>query len=283
MFLDRSSRIVQIRQAVRMNSLERAKILIAELSAREPDNFEGPFWRGYLELRQANYYDAVRDLRRAEALNPSASVLKTLAVSYYALHQYRLFLLKMREAIEKDAADFAPYYYIGRYYDSELTDFPRAAEYFQQALARNPDHIRSHYYLGYCHEVEQKFAPAELEYTRALERAGKHGSADGLPYQGLSRIRMTQRRTSDALPLARRAVELGARNAASHKLLARVYSELGRNADAAGEWKIASTLDPTDASILYRLFRSYLALGQAANAQEALSLYKNIAALYGTN
>jgi tetratricopeptide (TPR) repeat protein len=235
------------------------------------------FARGYRALREGHFYDAIRALRRAEKLDPSPNVLKALAISYYGAHQQRLFLLKMREAQRKQPDDFAPYYYLGRYYDTDVTDFARAAGYFRQALARKPDHYRSHYYLGHCYEVQQKLAQAEAEYRLALP------ANDGLADQGLSRLRLAANRPADALPFARRAVELAPRDVAARKLLARTYSELGREAEAAPEWKISTELDPTDASAWFRLYRCYVGLGKAQQSREALAEYKRIARLYGTN
>jgi tetratricopeptide (TPR) repeat protein len=259
-------------------------LMFAASPQEPPDGLLSPlasdsseFARGYQAMRTGEYHDAIRALRRAEKRDPGPNVLKALAISYYGAHQYRLFLLKMREAQRKEPDDFAPYYYLGRYCDSELTDFPAAAAYFQQALARNPDHFRSHYYLGHCYEAEQKAGQAEAEYQKAI------GANDGLAYQGLARLRLSANQPAEALPFAERAVKLGPRAAAAHKLLARTCSELGRNADAAREWKISAELDPTDASVRFRLYRIYVALGQAENARAALAEYKTIAALYGTN
>ena len=282
--LDRSAGVARIRQALAANDLVLARKESEELAGREPQNFEGPFWAGYLAFRQGLYYDAIRELRRAEALDPTPFVLKLLAVSYYAAHQQRLFLLKIRAAQQKQPEDFAPYYYLGRYYDSDLTDFSRAAGYFEQALARQPDHFRSHYYLGHCFEAEGKVEQAQAQYRRALELAQSQEAKDGsLPYQGLARLELSANRPADALGFAKRAVELGPRDAAGRKLLAKAYSDLGRNAEAAAEWKIAAELDPTDASALYRLYRGYLSLGEADKADQALARYKQIAGLYGTN
>ena len=94
---------------------------------QEPTNYEGYFWRGFLELQGENGYDAVRFFRRAEALDANPYVLKLLAVAYYTVRQFRLFTLKMDEAMRKQPEDFAPYYYLGRYYvTNEVTDWDRS-------------------------------------------------------------------------------------------------------------------------------------------------------------
>ena len=269
--------------ALARGKLQDARTSAEELVRREPRNFEGFFWSGYIELQRRDAYEAIRWLRRAEALDPNAPVLKVLAVSYYAVRQYRLFRLKMTEAIEKEPADFAPYYYLGRYYDSEMTDFTRAAEYFVKAIQRSPGQFRSHYYLGYCFETQQNLDQAEREYQKAAQLAEDQQSRFSLPSQGLARLRLLQNRPGDALSFARRAVELGPRDPAAHKLLARVYTELGKDAEAIPWWERAAALDPTDVTALFRLFRACQTVGDKNKAATALVRYRKTAALYGTN
>ncbi|HWB99934.1 MAG TPA: tetratricopeptide repeat protein [Bryobacteraceae bacterium] len=274
---DRSPRVAGIRQALLLGDLVRARTQAASLEAEEPRNCEGPFWQGYLALRSGEFYDAIRALRRAEALTPTPAVRKVLAVAYYGAHQQRLFARVMRQVLAERPQDFAPYYYLGRYYESDLTDFAQAAALFRQAIERNPTHWRSHYYLGHCLEVQQKWAEAEAEYQQA------RSLGDGLAEQGLARLRLAADRPAEALPLARKAADLAPRDAATHKLLARVYSEIGREKEAAAEWKLATTLDPADVSSLYRLYRAYQSAGDVAQAQAALKQYQKIVARYGTN
>jgi tetratricopeptide (TPR) repeat protein len=282
--LDRSLGVGRIRQAIAARDLALAQKEAEELRLREQTSSEPLFWAGYVALRQGHNYDAIRDLRRAESLNPNEPVLKLLAVSYYAAHQPKLFLIKIRAAQQKQPDDFAPYYYLGRYYDTDVSDYSQAADNFGLALARQPDHFRSHYYLGHCYEAQARLEQAETEYRRALELADRQGVNDGgLPYQGLARLRLAADKPDEALAFARRAVERSPRDAAAHKLLARAYWQTRRNADAVREWEISAKLDPTDASARYRLYRGYISLGETEKARSALAEYKHIAELYGTN
>jgi len=255
-----------------------------ELMAQEPTNFEGYFWRGFLELQRRNNYDAVRFLRRAEALDANSYVLKLLASSYYFLDQFRLFTLTMKEAMRKQPADFAPYYYLGRYYASkDAADFARAAGYFQEALKRAPNHYASYYYLGYCHQAERKLKDAELEYHRSIELAEAAGEIFALPRQGLARLRLLENRPTDALEFATQGVELAPNDAASHEVLAKVYAALGRAVQAAPEWERAAALDPTNPVPYYHLYRTYSNLGNKEKADRALTKYKILVAMYGTH
>ncbi len=280
---DHSGRAAGIRKAVAEDNLSAALDKATELSRREPHNFEGPLWEGVLYLQQKDFYSAVRALRRAEALSANVWVLKLLAAAYYGAHQRRLFLLKINEALRLQPDDFAPYYYLGRYYDSDLGDFRRAAEYFREAIARNPGHFRSYYYLGYCHEVNQEAEKAERLYRQAIDLAEREHTGFAMPYEGLARLRLAANKPEQAVAFAKRAIELDPANAAGHKLLAKSYSGLRREAEAAAEWEESTRLDPTDASSCYRLYRAYVTLGNTEKAKAVLEQYKKIAAQYGTN
>lgn len=280
---DVSGDALRVLQALTSGNLPAAENEVRQFLARKPESAEPFFWRGYISLRQGKYYDAIRALRQAESVDPNSFVLKALAVSYHGAHQNRLFLIKMSSAQQKQPSDFAPYYYLGSYYSSDENDFSQAAGYLRQAIARQPDHIPSHAALGFCYEQQQQPEQAEAEYRLALRLADAQNSNDGIGYQGLARLRLAANHPEEALPFAQRAVALAPRNSAARKLLARAYSELGRNAEAVTEWKISSGLDPADATTLYRLSRGYQSLGLTREAQAALAQYRKIARLYGTN
>src|SRR5262245_19931514 len=80
---DASTSVARVRQALAANDLAAAETEAAALASREPGGFESFFWSGYVAYRQAKYYDAIRALRRAEALNANPFVLKVLALSYH--------------------------------------------------------------------------------------------------------------------------------------------------------------------------------------------------------
>jgi tetratricopeptide (TPR) repeat protein len=236
----------------------------------------------FLSSSAATIYSAVRFLRRAEALDANGYVLKLLALSYYFLDQFRLFTQTMEEAIQKQPSDFAPYYYLGRYYSSkDAPDLSQAAGYFQEALKRNPNHHASHYYLGYSHETAREFKDAEQEYRRSMELAEVAGNKYALPYQGMARLRLLQNRPADARPFATQAVELAANDSESHVVLAKVYTALGSIAQAAPEWERAALLDPTNPVPHYHLYRTYSKLGNKEEAQRALGKYNSLIAIYG--
>ena len=231
-------------------------------------------------VRRGRFAEAIPPLRRAQAAGDSPAVLKLLAVSYYGLRQHRLFLATMEAARRKQPADWAPYYYLGRYYDSDQQDFAQAEQYFRKALERNPDHFRAVSYLGYCLESTGRKPAAAEQYRRAIDLVKRQGARFSHPYQRLALVLLAGDPAA-ALPFARKAVGQGPGEAASHKALAQVEAELGHWPAAIQAWESAAALDPTDASVRYRLYRAHLTAGDRRKADAALEGYRRIVALYG--
>jgi len=273
--------VAEIRALLSSRDFPVAEKQADELIRREPGNFEGYFWRGFVALQQENGYDAVRFLRRAELLDANVWVLKLLGVSYYTVRQYRLFTLMMDQALQKQPSDFAPYYYLGRYYASEqIGDFYKATEYLRKAVRYNPQHYRSYYYLGYCAESLRRITEAEHDYQQSLQFAQAAGTEFALAYEGMSRLRLLENKPQDALDYAKGAVKLSPEAASSHKALAKAYDALGRPDDAIPEWELAAKFDPTDASPYFHLYRTYLASGDEAKAKAAYAKFKRLSATY---
>ena len=194
---------------------------------QEPQDYEGYFWAGFVDLQQGSFYAAVRHLRQAEKLRPPGNaVQKVIGLAYLELGQQQLFQLKMNEAVALDAADFSPDYCLGRYLQSQKRDHAEAAKQYLLVLERKPDHYEALYYLGLASEAAGNMVQAGNLYERAIAASESHGQTFSLPYQGLSRInRMDHPET--ALKFASRAVSLEPKSAESQLELGRVYAALG--------------------------------------------------------
>ncbi|MCI0624850.1 MAG: tetratricopeptide repeat protein [Acidobacteria bacterium] len=240
----------------------------------------GPVGSGLRELQRGNAYEAIRHLRRAEAVDPSPATRKLLGIAYYVARQYQLFVQKVNEAREASPEDFAPYYLLGRYYDSELEDFQKAAQYFRTALKLHSKHFPSSYYLGRCYEAMRDLEQAETAYRAAMQMTARAKADFALPYQGMARVRLLQGRPEQAAPFAQQAVELAPRDPEGRRILAKTYESQERLLEAVSEWERVVDLDPTDATAQYRLYRSYIVLGEKHKADSALSRFKKLSALY---
>jgi tetratricopeptide (TPR) repeat protein len=234
-----------------------------------------------LAVRTGDTNRAIRLLRAAERGEATAAVEKVLAVAYYQARQHRLFEMKMTEASRKDPKDFAPYYYLGRYYDADLNDFEKSGGCFTKAIQANPDHFPSYYYLGYSFEAQQQEARAEEYYQRALAISKRAAARFHLPLMGLARLRLAAGKNEEALTFARQAVKMGGQEAAAHKLCGKVLLAMERPAEAIKDWEAAAALDSSDAAVYYQISQAFLRLGDEQKADTALKQYKRIVAAYG--
>lgn len=239
--------------------------------------------KGVNYLGHGEWYDAIRSLRRAEAVAVTPALLRALGVSYYGARQFLLFRLKMEEAIQRAPEHFAPYYYLGRHYALEVSDWSRAIDFFRSSIERNPAHLLSHYYLGYAYEMEQRAGAAASEYQRALELARGEGICSALPTAGLARLLVAQGRLTEAQPLALQAVTCDPKDGRARSLLARILMENDRTPEALTHLETAFALDPADSTIAYQLYRAYSRSGRKDKAERMLGEVRRLKAIYGSN
>ena len=113
----------------------------------------------------------------------------------------------MEKAIQASPSDPEPYHYLGRYYESNLNNFPRALSYFLQSLVHDPRNLRSLYFKGYCLQMLDRHEEAASSYEAAIQFVEANNDTYGWPYQKLAEL-LWERDLDAALRSAKRAVEL---------------------------------------------------------------------------
>ena len=230
----------------------------------DPENRN--LWRGILAIVRNDPRSAIRALRHA-------GQPKVLGVAYYLERQYLLFRDQMTEAIRRDSADFGPYYYLGRHYDSDVDDTEQASRWYRESLQRNPGYARARSHLGNCFE--------RLGRTEEAKAAYEASAAVPLSQVGLGRLMLAAGQPASALPFAEKALALDPRDPTALKLSARIYSELNCPADAARALERAAASAPRDASTQYQLYRAWQLLGNETKAAAALRQFERLRAVYG--
>jgi predicted Zn-dependent protease len=279
--VDRSSRVSAIRESISHKKYDEALQLAENLVMAEEGNYEGYFWKGYIQKQRQELYSAVRSLRRAERLKPAGgAVAKVLALCYGLLDQHQLFVRKMQEAAILDPHDFAPHYYLGR---NAATSFKceDASSHFHAALQRNPADYFSYYELGYCLESNGLLEEARHTYQLSIEQAERCHVQFSPPFSGLSRIALLENDPIGALSQAQQSVQLQPNSATSRMLLAQVFMKGGRHSEAIPELKKAISLDETASSLYYLLYQCYLKTGETTLAQGTLAEFKKVLSFYG--
>lgn len=250
-----------IRQALLAGDAKAAARLVESLDPRNQ-----LLWRGILYIAGNDSQAAIRVLRRGD--EP-----KALGVAYYLARQFLLFRDQMFEAILKNPNDFGPYYYLGRYYDSDIDNAQEAARWFQEAVSRNPGFMPARAHLGNCLERLGRAEEAEAVYRRS-------GSVP-LSQLGLARLRLAGGDAAGALALVEKAQAGDPHDAVAHKLAAQIYVGLNRRKDSIRSLETAAALDPRDPSTQYQLYRLYQSVGEEEKASSALREFERLRAIYG--
>ena len=279
--IDRSSRVSAIREGISQKKYIEALQLAENLVKAEEANYEGYFWKGYIQFRQRELYLAVRSLRKAEQLRPRGNaVAKVLALCYDLLDQHQLFVRKMQEAAILDPRDFAPRYYLGR---NEARSFKceEASSHFHEALQRNPADYFSYYELGYCLELNGSLEKASFNYELSIKQAELCHVKFSPPFCGLSRVALLENDLIRALSQAQQSVQLEPNLAANRMLMGQVLMKTGRYSEAIPQLKKAISLDETASALYYLLYQCYLKTGETTLAQDTLTEFKKVLSLYG--
>lgn len=280
---DRSPSLARVRDYLNAHQHGPAALVAGAIIRAEPSNWEGFFWYGFATMQQKNLYASIKNLRQAERLSPpSNTVVKVLALAYYLLDQRLLFRAKMEEAIVKNPADFAPYYFLGRYLYSTEDNPAAAAPFFLKALDCSPRHAPSIFFLGASLEAVGKLEQARREYLRAIATAEEQHLILSLPYQGLSRLALQQQDARAALDFAKKAVAIEPRKLGNQLQLARAAAIAGQQDDQREALEAAIAIDPPGAAARYQLFRLERKMGNISTAQEHLAEFRRRLSCYGT-
>ena len=241
------------------------------------------YWLGIAQLQLSDFVHAAIALRAAERLGMKAAALhKALGIAYYGLRQHALFREQMEKAIEADPRDGEPYHYLGRYHELDLNDFSTALSYFDQALARNPEDVKSHHFRAVCFEMLDRSEEAEQAYRTTIDMVDQQGKPYSWPFERLA-ILLLGRDPKLALPFGQRAVGLEPSRVENRLLLAKIYENINRAEDALPQLEEAARLKPNSRSIRYVLFRIYRKLGRKDDAARELAMHEKLKAAYGTS
>lgn len=244
---------------------------------QDPRDVEAAQMRGLTLFRLGRAAQAIPLLRSASNWTAHTNVDPSyvLALCYLQTHQYD----DARHALAHQygfAPDSAPAYLIAARMLFRQEDLPEAQQYAEKALALDAALPHAHQLLGELALARQdlKTAIAELEKERAVNpldggvydrlgdayvRAGNYTKAEQAlqravlleptstgPYILLGKALMADKDPSGAAMYLERAEKMDANNRMTHWLLAQVYRELGRDADAARESKITAQLTPAN-------------------------------------
>ena len=242
----------------------------------KPDSMVGYLKRGQTYRRRGEFGAAIRDLRRASEIDPSATrPLEELGDAYLAdtPHRYRSAAERFQEYVKLDNRAPRVLYKLAfaRYHDGQPAE---AIDALQRAIALDDRFAEAHYLLGLCQRDAQRFDAARLALERSIELQpallhAREELADLYGALGRTDSRLTQLEALTALdPGASRDVTLG-----------QAYARSGQTERAVLALGRAAERYPDHPYAYVALGRVWLETAQARNDRIALS--KALEALEG--
>jgi tetratricopeptide (TPR) repeat protein len=257
------------------NSVAAIEAYSGAIAMRE-DAMLGYLRRGQTYRRRGDFVAAIRDLRKASELDPTATLpLEELGDAYLSdtPHRYRSAAERFEELVRLDSRAPRVLYKLAfaRYHERQ---YDAAIEALQRALAIDDRIPEAHYLLGLCYRDVQQMEPARKSLEKAVQLQptllhAREELADLYRTLGRSDDQLTQLEHLVALdPSPSRDVALGLAYARAGQT-ERAITTLGRTAER----------HPEDPYAYVALGRVWLEIAQTRSDRVALS--KALGALEG--
>lgn len=148
-----------------------------------------------------------------------------------------------------------------------------AADYFERAIERNPEHAQAHAGLAVCYESRAflEYLPPQEGYTKAIEAARRAVQLDAALAEAHAVLGLCLSsyfwQWEDGARAFQRAIGLAPSSAIAHMSYSNVLAVVGRPREALAEAELARDLDPfSPLSSVVLAMR----LGEAGRLEEAL-------------
>ncbi|MGA8730392.1 MAG: tetratricopeptide repeat protein [Terracidiphilus sp.] len=148
-------------------------------------------------------------------------------------------------------------------------DFARDQEYSRRLLAEYGQQPEVHYFQGMLLKFELEPAKAAQEFRKELEISPQHVSA----MLELAQFEIDGSELTEAVSLARHAVEIEPTNPDPHHILGRALLAAGEARESAQELESAERLAPRSSAIHFHLAAAYRELGRREDAQREMAAY----------
>ncbi len=275
------SRIPQLVAGARWQELESEGL---ELNRLCPRSDFGYHWLGVSYLRQGRTFAAVRALEESLQRRDDAGAHLLLAEAYFKLGQKKFFWEEIEAAKRMVPQEAGVYYLAGLFRYQTEEAFDDAAAWFQQALAKNANHMPARCYLALCLRAQQKNEAAEGLLLEGLKRLPNIDAQSVMPLQILVGLELDLNRPADALEHAKAAARLAPKSSKVQLGLGKAALALHDLPTARTALLAATELEPESPEPFYLLSRVYTALGDQRNAEQALTSFKELREqFHGTN
>jgi tetratricopeptide (TPR) repeat protein len=239
-----------------------AEGLLHKFVERDSSSYEGWFDLGFVENSLGNVDASIAAYRKSVAVKPDvfeSNLNLGLQLAKSAQADAAEFLraaTRLKPTSHVDEGKYRAWLALGHTQEKSNPEDALAA--FEKAAALQPKEAEPHYAAGMLLEQENKFAEAEQEYKRALERDPESNDA----VMGLANVYMRGRRFPEAEDYLRKLLARNMNSAAVEIQLGRVLAAEGKNDDAIAALRTGIKLAPGDEVALMDLAELYTAAGK---------------------
>ncbi len=263
-----------IKELIAQNQLKSAeKIIVARMMARprDPDLIT---FLAEVRFHQGQFREAITLVNDANQLGGVTAERATLAgMVEISTDRLERAATNLRKAIEL-APDYVPSHYLLARVLYTQNHFDEAIEESKKAISLSPNLVRAYENIGLCYEGKQQPEEAERWYLEAIQWMGKGGKRSEWPMLDLAALLIRDNQTERAKPYLVQALEINPQNAQAVFQMGVVLEKSGDLRGALQEFKRAIERDPDLETAYYRSARIHQKLGEAAEAQKDLSMFR---------
>jgi tetratricopeptide (TPR) repeat protein len=226
----------------------------------------------------SNYLESAIAYKKAEKYGPLPETARfTLAMNYVELKRNSWAREELKH-LNKEKPDQPLYaYWLGRLdYDDQR--FADAKANFRKALQADSHFVRGFDGVGLCEDALGNWNAAEENYRTANALNREQGSPFAWPPLNYGSMLLKVSRYAEAKLLLNEALKIDPSLGKAYYELGRVEEQISNPEAALADFRTASSLDPTDPSPVYALFRLYKAAGKEHLAAITMARFRDLKA-----
>lgn len=220
-----------------------------QVAAADPDYPGLALERGMLYEATGRSEEALRAYEAARQKAPNdTDLMLRVGCGYATAGRGKEAEELLRKVLTSRPTSAETHYCLGRALFSDSSRLADALRLFERAVELDPHRAEYHLYAGWASRESGNLPKA----TRSLDQAVSldQGLADAYWQRGI--LRQQQGAVKDALADLLRALELRPERQEIHAALADAYFDLGREAQALAEWKLAVQAQPENSTWHFR-------------------------------
>ena len=216
-------------------------------------------------------FDAGRYLELAERLQTKlATDAESVDARYWLGRAYKSLASGTVQRLTEVAPDSYRVDQLAAELHREKTEYEKAVEAYQRALAKRADLPGLRYAIGDVYWTMRRLEEAEDWLRQELERNPHHA----LARHRLGSLLLERGVAEDALPHLTKAVAMTPNSAAARFDLGRAYLANGQHSEAVRELEASARQDSSNDRVHFLLANAYRGLGRMDDARRELTLYQ---------